>query len=629
MQNLTKYIHFTLLFCFVTLYTSTTAQRNKAMKYELDSVVVSADKQEENTLEKNIKINNDKDLAHTALSTILKRESSIYIKEYGKGQLASISVKGFQASQTNLNWNGVKINSPMNAQSDLNILQIGNNSSLNLSTENADNISGSLDLVQDFSFEPKNELSFAAAVGSFISSSGNLSYLYSNKRLYSNTVFSYQGAKNNFSYLNPSLPGNARTKQINAETKLLNFDQFLAYKLNSRNEIKIFAKYFRADRNLAPSLFETNATENQKDQLALGKFAWHHKYLNLETEFNTALVYQDLDYKFSNTSGIDRSIAYSWQTNFSLKNKFSDDLDYKLLASQEFERAQTVNYTEKAQRLRYLLDNEVSYTNQNFTSSLGFTQMLVKGKLSPFLPKAKVIFRVYDLPANLTITADYKAKVRYPSLNELYWNPGGNEELIPETSHNISLNAILQRKFENISFVNKFEYYSIWATNFIQWEPTQNSFWEPKNIGNVVSRGFINNLDLAINLKKEIGLRFNFDYHFNNISRVNSTRQLIYAPYTQLNLATDFESKWFNFGFRHHYTGKRFADNNNNTALKAFYLLDFNAYKVLKLKNKDELTIGAQLNNMTNQTYFTVINRPVPGFNLEFSFKYKLNFIKS
>lgn len=629
MQNLILNINSLVLFCSLFVFNNIRAQQSNTMKVDIDSVLVKAEKTEESVFDETVDINSDNDFQHTSTTEILDKNSTIYIKQYGKGQLASVSLKGFQASQTNMLWNGVKINSPMNGQSDLNILQIGNSNRLKISSENADNISGAIDLVQDFSFEPKNELSFSAAVGSFVSSAGNFSYLFSNKRWYSSSLVSYQSAKNNFSYINPSLPGNTRTKQVNAETKLFNFDQQLVYKMNSRNEIKIFAKYFRADRNLAPSLFETNATENQKDQLALGKFAWHHHYLNLQTEFNTAFVYQDLDYRFSQNSGIDRSIAYSWQTNFTLKNKFSEDLEYKLLASQEIETAKSVNYLEDAHRHRLLLDNEVSYTNQNFTSSLGFTEMLVNGKLSPFLPKARLIFRLYDLPANLIVTADYQAKLRYPSLNEMYWTPGGNENLMPETSHNLKLNAILARKIGNVSFENKFEYYSIWANNYIQWQPTASNIWEPRNIGNVASRGVSNNLDVDVSLKKDIDLNFNFDYHFNRITNLKNSKQLIYAPYTQINLATNFESKWFNFGFNHHYTGKRYADNNNTISLSAFYLLDFNAYKVLKFKNKDELTVGAQLNNMTNQNYYTVINRPVPGFNFEFSLKYKLNFIKT
>ena len=94
-------------------------------------------------------------------------------------------------------------------------------------------------------------------------------------------------------------------------------------------------------------------------------------------------------------------------------------------------------------------------------------------------------------------------------------------------------------------------------------------------------------------------------------------------------LTSNFESKWINFGFNHHFTGRRFANENNSLALNSYYLLDFNTYKVFQLKNKDELTLGAQLNNLTNQTYFTVINRPLPGFNFEFSLKYKLNFVKT
>lgn len=623
-QTISYLVAFLVLFTSISSY----AQKKTALSFDIDSVLVTAQKSEQSIDEVLVNIDREKHYENTTLPQILNSQSRIYIKKYGNGQLSSISVNGFGASHTNINWNGVKLNSPMIGQTDLNLIQIGNNDQLTLNSENADNLSGSLDLSQKIIFTKRNELSFGASVGSFISSSGNLSYLYSNNRLFFNTLVSYGAAKNNFSYRNPSLPGNQVSKQINAETKMLNVVNVTSYKLNSRNKISLFVKYYRADRNLPPTLFETNATERQQDQLALTKFAWHHKYLKLETEFNTAFVYQDLDYRFSEFSSSDKSIANSWQSNFKLIDKFSDEFEYRANLSYEYETARSVNYSSAIKRNRIGFENELIYSNKYFVSSIGFSELLVAGKLSPFLPKAKLIFKFNNLPADIILTADYSAKVRFPSLNDLYWNPGGNPNLKTENAQNVKLNIDVKRYFNRINFENKFEYFSIWASNYIIWKPTQNTYWMPENIKSVYSRGFNNNLNIGFQYTEDISLNLNFDYNFTQISQLKSSLQLIYVPYSQFNFTSDFKSKWVNFGFSHHFTGKRFANETNTIILDKYYLLDFNANKTFKLKNKDALNIGVTLYNMTDQKYFQVINRPLPGFNFECSLKYNLNFIK-
>ena len=628
MEKIYKIILFFIVNIILFASNQSFAQKKVGLSFEIDSVLVTAQKAEQNIDDVIIKIDTEKEYQNTSLPQILNLKSNIYIKKYGAGQLSSISLNGFGATQTNINWNGVKLNSPMLGQTDLNLIQIGNNDKLSLNTKNADNIAGALDLSQEIVFKPRNELSFGASVGSFVSSSGNLSYLYASKRWYFSTLVSYQAAKNNFLYSNPSLPDNQKTNQINAEAKLLNIENVTSYRLNSRNRIAFFVKYFRADRNLPPSLFETNATENQKDQLALGKFSWHHKYLKLETEFNSAFVYQEIKYQFAPNTNLAISKANSWQSNFKLIDKFSDEFEYQADLSYEYETGQSTNYTEIAQRHKIVFDNEIIYNNKYFVSSLGFSEMLVAGKLSPFLPKAKLIFKFSNLPADIVFVVDYSSKLRYPSLNELYWTPGGNINLKPETSQNINLNIDIKRSLNRISFENKFEYFNIWANNYIQWNPTTNIYWIPKNIGSVYSRGFNNNLNINLKYTEDISLDLNFDYTFTQISRLKSLRQLIYVPYSQFNFGSDFKSKWINFGFNHHYTGKRFTDDINLNALQTYYLLDFNANKTLKFKNKDALNIGVSLNNITNQKYFQVLNRPLPGFNFECSLKYNLNFIK-
>ncbi|MGB0885561.1 MAG: TonB-dependent receptor plug domain-containing protein [Chitinophagales bacterium] len=617
-----------LFFTQIAFFNLVFAQNNFNNDVIVDTITVSKSKTKIEVLKQIYKLEKNANTEAKSTAEILNTKPNFYIKTYGKGQLASISYKGFGAAHTNINWNGIKLNSVMLGQSDLNVLTLGNADKIVFSNQNADNLAGNINLQTDIKYNSKNELNLSASVGSFVSSSGNISYLYSKKKFFSQSLISYQAAKNNFGYINPSLPKNTKTKQKNAQTKLLNLEQIFGFKLNARNQIKTFLKYYRADRNIAPSLFETNASENQKDNLFLAKLAWHHKYKKLETKLNSAYVYQDLQYQFSILSSKSKNFTYSWQTDFAIKYKFNKNLNLNIDAKNELETAKSNNYIDIKKRNRLSLAGDLFYKVSFFESSIGFSQMLVNNDLKIFLPKASLQFMAKNLPANLVVNGNYQAKLRIPTFNELYWNPGGNPDLIEETSHNISLTIILEKKYKKTKFKNRFEYFASWANNFIQWQPTSNIYWQPENIGKVFSRGFSNQLYVAISLHKNVALDFDLAYTFTKTNAKNSQKQLLYVPFTQANFASKLRTKWFHFFINQKYTSQRFADKNNDIALNAFYLLDIYAGHTFKFKNKDELELGAALNNITNTTYFTVINRPLPGINFEFSIKYKLNFKK-
>lgn len=52
------------------------------------------------------------------LAQLLQENSTVFIKSYGSGSLASVSFRGTGAGHTRVLWNGVSLNSPMNGQID-------------------------------------------------------------------------------------------------------------------------------------------------------------------------------------------------------------------------------------------------------------------------------------------------------------------------------------------------------------------------------------------------------------------------------------------------------------------------------------------------------------------------------
>ena len=74
MQYLVKNKYFLVLFCFLFFFSKNYAQQPKAIKLEVDSVLVSASKTS-NTNEEIININTKNTLQHTSIRSVLNKTS--------------------------------------------------------------------------------------------------------------------------------------------------------------------------------------------------------------------------------------------------------------------------------------------------------------------------------------------------------------------------------------------------------------------------------------------------------------------------------------------------------------------------------------------------------------------------
>ena len=70
-------------------------------------------------------------------------------------------------------------------------------------------------------------------------------------------------------------------------------------------------------------------------------------------------------------------------------------------------------------------------SNWGYQYNIAARQEVIDGKLTPLIPTIGVKYfltKNHHFAINANAARNYKA----PSLNELYWNPGGNTDLLPE-----------------------------------------------------------------------------------------------------------------------------------------------------------------------------------------------------
>ena len=89
---------------------------------------------------------------HLNLGDLLSKKSHLFIKSYGIGSLATVSLRGSGTAHTQVNWNGISLNSSMNGSSDLAIFplffmdQVGVNYGLNSLADGTGGIGGSVNI---------------------------------------------------------------------------------------------------------------------------------------------------------------------------------------------------------------------------------------------------------------------------------------------------------------------------------------------------------------------------------------------------------------------------------------------------------------------------------------------------
>ncbi len=221
----------------------------------------------------------------------------------------------------------------------------------------------------------------------------------------------------------------------------------------------------------------------------------------------------------------------------------------------------------------------------------------------------------YSISHSIDIKANFSTNYRLPTYNDLFWNPGGNPDLLAEDSTTGEIGIDYHKKKLTLNLTS----YITKSKNLIQWIPVTSTFWRPVNVQDVGSYGVEFDITVRHHIgKHHIGLQTNYAY---TVSRDNNLdKQLIYVPFHKSNAILTYKNKGFTINFNEQYTGKAFTTTSNTQSLDAFWLSNLEVHQTF-LQNK--LTVGLLANNIWNINYQSVAFRPMPNRNFELNINYK------
>jgi iron complex outermembrane receptor protein len=236
----------------------------------------------------------------------------------------------------------------------------------------------------------------------------------------------------------------------------------------------------------------------------------------------------------------------------------------------------------------------------------------------------------YDITNWLTLKANAQKTYRVPTLNELYYNPGGNRNLLPESGWSTDAGYSFHSNSANRVVLNhELSAFNRVIDNWIVW--FGGAIWTPHNIATVHSRGLETDNKLTVGLGKlNLHLVVNTSYVLSTtvssyLSGDGSIgKQIPYAPrYNgQINIGFNFRQLYFNYN--HTYTGYRFITVDESQWLMPYNTGNLQILYTLQV-GSNNLQFTAQCNNVWNKRYQVVNGRPMPGINWLVGIRYSIN----
>ena len=196
----------------------------------------------------------------SSLADFIQKENAAYLKEYGRGMGAYISVRGTSASHTTIAWNGQSLSVPTMGQTDLSHIplyffdamdiHIGGSSAL----YGDGSIGGSIQLKT----KPKWEM---GAHGDVLISAGSFGTLFtggtirlSDNKIESRSSVLYSIAGNNYRFENNTKPGRPEEYLNNAAYNNYGVLQELFGKIKNGGILSFSLLYLDFDRQIQPSV---------------------------------------------------------------------------------------------------------------------------------------------------------------------------------------------------------------------------------------------------------------------------------------------------------------------------------------------------------------------------------------
>ncbi len=563
----------------------------------------------------------------------LQWQGAVSLRSYGSAGLATVSVRGSGSQQNAVLWDGLSLLSPLNSTPDFNLLPLWLFSDVQLQTGSSSTdfgsgaIGGALHLGQ--AVPQHSSLSAFAEARSFGDRSAGLAYTHRAKKWWYSVRGLYRQAENDFPFLNTAKFGAPQEQLTHAATRMGAVLQEVGWQPNARHRFKLRWWYQAYDRELPPSMTEALSTAAQADSANRLFLSYDYQGNKRSLSLKSAYLSELNHYADARTNLDERHRFEALLQEIRLQQTLQGNQQGSLLVQQALYRATSPNYELGVQQQRLALVPGWRINRKQFNTQARLRLEWIDGQwvpLTPSLQHEQRLGKDYELHA--AVSRNY----RLPTLNDLYWRPGGNVDLQPELGWSSELALHKKAAYQGHTFALRSGLFFTEVDNWIIWLPNaQLGFWSPRNVRSVRSWGF----EQQLNWSKSFGqlqLRATADYAYVHTTNLKVGpgeadmlgKQLIYVPRHQLRGRAFVQYRQHFVGWQFGYNGMRYTSTDNNSFLPGYEQSSLLLGSDLRLK-KHLLRLNAGIHNLFNTQFQAVAWRPMPGRHFHLNLTYHLN----
>jgi vitamin B12 transporter len=266
------------------------------------------------------------------LGEVLQQKTGLFVRQYGPGMLASLTIRGTSAGHNALYWNGLPINSPSLGQADFSLYPVGGSDEISVHYGSSgalfgtDAIGGAIHLSNRLKFNEGNQWSIGTLAGSFGRWNQMGEYRYSGKAFSSRTKVYRNHAENDFPFADLSESGTPIKRQNHAQVSQMGFMQDFAWNLNAKQQITSSFWLNHSDRQIQP-VMGSKGQDIQIDR----NLRWVMDYFRFQDRITwnlkAGLVGDDMDFnqeenrtlQFLLSGDMDWEISKKWQAKAGLR----------------------------------------------------------------------------------------------------------------------------------------------------------------------------------------------------------------------------------------------------------------------------------------------------------------------
>ncbi|GAB3861509.1 TonB-dependent receptor [Hymenobacter terrigena] len=566
------------------------------------------------------------------LAEALAARTPIYFKNYGPGQLASVSIRGTTARHTAVLWNGFNINFSSLGEADFSLLPVGGNTQVQVQAGpgsalyGTGAVGGAVLLSGQPAFGGGLRGSVQADAGSFELGAGTAEASYGTARVAVRTTALYRTAQNDFP-LPESYTGTPGLRQQNAAFNQWNVTQDVRLRIGEGGQLTAAAWLSRADRQIQAVLGLANRHGRELDRSTRLLTEYRQQLGRYEGLVRVAYVQDGIRYGDDTLEPQDSDLRTTQaQTEHTLT--FGPRASLRLGAEAQHFAATVEGYASPITENRFAAFGLLRYDPRpELRFNLNVRQAAVPNQQPPLAPAAGLEWDLYRRAAPLagqnpvrllTLKASAARSYRAATLNERYW-PTGNPNILPETGWGyeagLQYEADLTRRWH---WRTELTAYRQLVDNWVQWVPTAIGF-SPLNLRLVRTQG----LEVATSLQRQQGTwqtAFRATYAFTQARKQQGYaadaepigNQLAYVP---LHAATaSAEATW-----RGHWllnatanaSSYRYTTPGAADFLPAYLLVQAGAGRHFD-QGPARFTLLVQGYNLTNARYQTYLNHAMP-----------------